>query len=219
LDRLVAPELSKLTVCSAPDIPEPPDYFASYFLNNALNFPLPEEMHPVLVTFLRRWSVAVREYRAGREHLSKFVVDLPRTNNQTSLFLSALAHFEHSVANAYLALMALGVVSRVFGGKGSAKPFVKDDGTHAWRLNELTNAIKHFDEQVENHGHVAYPAPVWLTNVGLKCHRPQGAGQQKEIVLAFSELAQLLNDLTEDARVISEEVHRLIEIHRAEDPT
>ena len=219
LDRLVAPELSKLTDCSAPDIPEPPDYFASYFLNNALNFPLPEEMHPVLVTFLRRWEVAVREYRAGREHLYKFVSDLPRTNNQTSLFRTALAHFEHSVTNAYLALMAWGVVIRVFGGNGSEKPFVKGDGTPAWRLNELTNAIKHFDEQIENHGHVAYPAPIWLTNDGLKCRRPSDTGQQKEVVLAFAELAQLLNDLTENARFISDEVYRLIESRRVAQTT
>lgn len=128
LDRFVAPELSKLTVCSAPEIPEPPDYFPSYFLNNVFNFTLPEDAHPGLVTFLRRWTVAVREYRAGRDHLSRFVFDLPRTNNQTSLFLTALAHFEHSVTNAYLALVAQEVVLRLLGGKSRRSRLSKETG-------------------------------------------------------------------------------------------
>ena len=62
---------------------------------------------------MRRWTFAVSEYRAGKQHLSEYVSDLPRTNTRISLFLAALGHFENCVIQTYLALMALRAVVRM----------------------------------------------------------------------------------------------------------
>ena len=107
---------------AAPDIPEPPNYFFFFFLNNAFNFPMADDARPLVVDFLRRWEVAVREYREGRERLLKFVADLSQTNNQIGLFLQALSNFEHSVIDAYLALMAMDGMGRLYD-KNHERPF------------------------------------------------------------------------------------------------
>jgi hypothetical protein len=113
LDSFVAPEMSKVSVCAAPDIPEPPDYFGSYFLTNVLIAPIPKDVRPLVIVFLRRWTFAVREYRAGRDHLSTFAFDLSKTNNQIALFVTALGHFEHCIIHTYLALMAVRALIQV----------------------------------------------------------------------------------------------------------
>jgi hypothetical protein len=113
LDRQVAPELSTLRKCAAPDIPEPQDYRAALFLNNVLNGATREDGLLIEVTFMRRWTGAVFEYRSGREHLLNFVSDLYRTNNQTGIFLRALGHFESCAINTYLALMASAAMNRL----------------------------------------------------------------------------------------------------------
>ena len=202
LDRFVAPELSKLKNCSAPEIPEPPDYRAAYFLNNALVYATPDDGRLLEVTFLRRWTIAVREYRSGREHLLKFVFDLQRTNNQTGIFLTALAHFESCAINTYLALMAVAGMMRLTHGAEYQKPFEKMDGSAAERLHAIYTEIKHFHSRVEEGRPLTDPAPVWIVDDGLKCRRMRD-GRETDIVLTFAELVAILEDQTEGARILS----------------
>jgi hypothetical protein len=205
LDSLVAPEMSKVSVCAAPDIPEPPSYFGSYFLNNVFIAPIPEDVRPLVIVFLRRWTFAVREYRAGRDHLSRFAGDLPRTNNQIGLFLSALGHFEHCIINAYLALMAVRALIQVRNGQ-DPDAYKKGDGSTADLLHRLYSAIKHYESGYAK-GHT-YPAPIWITDKGLKCRYRKEGGFPEDVELTFEELAAELNGMTENARLISEGMHR-----------
>jgi hypothetical protein len=202
LDRQVAPELSTLRRCSALDIPEPQDYRAALFLNNVLNGATREDGLLIEVTFIRRWTVAVLEYRSGREHLLKFVSDLPRTNNQTGIFLRALAHFESCAVNTYLGLMASRAMYRLALGTGYPEPFKPKDGSPYERLNAIYNEIKHFAGRLEDGRPLDIPTPVWIVDDGLKCRRKRD-GKETDIVLTFEELAAILEDQREAARGLS----------------
>src|SRR6266850_2440296 len=54
LDRLIALDYSSLTVCSAPELPELPNYFGSFFLNNILRSDAADETKSAIIVFLRR---------------------------------------------------------------------------------------------------------------------------------------------------------------------
>ena len=75
-------------------------------------------LRPPANVFLRRWTLALSEYRAGRECLSSYVAGLPQTNNQTCLFLSAVGHFEHSVIDAGAQEVPLAGPRLATGGRG-----------------------------------------------------------------------------------------------------
>jgi hypothetical protein len=215
--------MSQVTTCSAPDIPEPPVSLATYFLRNALGPALPKNLQPAANVYLRRWTFALSEYRAGRECLSRYVAGLPDTNNQTGIFLSAVGHFEHSVIDAYLAVIAMTAFARQIG-DDEWKPFKSDDGSPADRLNKLYNVIKHFDDRLQmgqKLGHPsAYPAPLWITNDGLAGHTTLVNGKafkgdwrtikkedevhHQDVLVTFDEFATLLGELTENARFIIE---------------
>jgi hypothetical protein len=173
LDSIVAPEMSQVTICSAPDIPEPRVSLATYFLRSALGRTYPDELRPPANVYLRRWTLALSEYRAGRECLLRYVAELPETNNRTGLFLSAVGHFEHSVISAYLAVMAFKLFVRQIG-DDKWKAFEAGDGSTADRLNKLYNVIKHFGDRFQMGQKLGYPsvypAPLWITNNGLAGH-------------------------------------------------
>jgi hypothetical protein len=223
LDSIVAPEMSQVTICSAPDIPEPRASLATYFLRSALGRPYPDQLRPPANVYLHRWTLALSEYRAGRECLSRYVAGLPETNNRTGLFLSAVGHFEHSVIDAYLAILAFKRFVRQIG-DDEWKPFKPGDGSPADRLNKLYNVIKHFDERFEmgqKLGHPSvYPAPLWITNDGLAGHTTLVKGKEfkggdwtkinkddlrhQDVLVTFDEFAILLGELTENARFVIE---------------
>jgi hypothetical protein len=205
LDSFVAPEMSKVSVCNAPDIPEPPNYFGSYFLTNVLIAPIPEDVRPLVIVFLRRWTFAVREYRAGRDHLSRFALDLPKTNNQIGLFVTALGHFEHCIIHTYLTLMAVRALIQVRKGP-DPDVYKKGDGSAGDLLYRLYSAIKHYESGFAQ-GHT-HPAPIWITDEGLRCRYRNESGDPEDVVLTFDQLVAQLNDLTEDARLISEGMQR-----------
>ena len=225
LDRFVAPEMSQITVaCAPPDIPEPQSGVLTYFLRNALNGPsYPENAWPPASLFLRRWDSAISEYRAGKDCLSNYVSELPRTNNRIGVFLRAGAHFESSVINAYLAMMAFTAFVRQLG-DDNWKPFVAGDGSPADRLSRLFNVIKHFDDRFEMGQTLglpsAYPAPLWITDRGLKGHvtlvdgmelrgdwrarTRTGNVEHRDVEVTFDEFAILLSELSQNARMLTE---------------
>jgi hypothetical protein len=203
LDRLVAPECSSVSECNAPEIPELPNYFGSFFLNNVFQFNFPDPARPMIVIFLRRLAQSVREYRAGRERLSEYVSALPKTNNVASVYLKSLAHFEQAVGSAYVALLSHNTVAKLIEPK-VGRHFEPNDGSPAQRLNSLSNASKHYEKQLlrgETGDHVA---PVWIVNSGLK-----GINNGQIVHLLFDELVGLLGELEANAKYISEDVYRL----------
>src|SRR3981189_1565492 len=102
---MVAPECSTLTSCDMPDLPDPANYWGSFFLNNILS-EKPDPPRPLIVVFLRRYAQAIREYRIARSFIADYVAALAETNNVSGLYLRSLSHFEQAISNLYLALMA-----------------------------------------------------------------------------------------------------------------
>jgi hypothetical protein len=227
LDGYVAPELSSLDKCSAPEITEPAEYFATFFLTDVFNGPnVSEALRPLLVTFLRRWKVAINEYRSGRQSLLKYVSNLTSTNNQTGLFLTALASFDHCVIDAYVAMITMNRLIRDASKGKVPNLFTQGHGSVPDRLRELYDSVRHFDDRVIDGQPMEYPAPMWITNQGLKCrlrpplerptcHRRRDGwkprvrdGQKPHAEVTFVELADFLNDLTEKAHIPSDPDYR-----------
>ena len=90
LDRLIAPDYSSLTVCSAPELPELPNYFGSFFLENILGLGAADEIKSAIIVFLRRLASAVREYRQGREALVEFIALPQGSAPGITLYLKSL---------------------------------------------------------------------------------------------------------------------------------
>jgi len=63
LDIFIAPKLSKLTECNAPDLSDLTDQWLNKFiLNKFLNLNLPDKEKAYLLNFLRRVEAAFYEY-------------------------------------------------------------------------------------------------------------------------------------------------------------
>lgn len=203
LDRLVAPKCSELTECLAPELPEASNFFASFYLNNALVLGVPDKVRSPITVFLRRLANAGRDYRAGRDGMLKCVAVLQHSNAMVRGYLAALSHFESVIVNAYLALMVHEAIGKLID-PNMPRPFQSRDGSPAQRLNLAYNALKHFNSNIER-GMISDGAtPVWLVNDGIEC-----VGSEGQAKLRFAELVELLRNLEEDARFLSEDVYRL----------
>jgi hypothetical protein len=211
LDAMVAPECSSLTSCDVPELPEPANYWGSFFLNNIFSTE-PDRARPLIVVFLRRYAQAVREYRAARETIAEYMAALPQTNNVSGLYLRSLSHFEQAIINLYLALMASKSIAQLIV-PGTEDPFRSNDGSPAEALNELYNATKHFDSRIVKGSIPGLPAPVWIVSDGLKCSK---AKTSEPVKLSFVDMIALFNELGLNAEFLSEGVYRLASQRRAD---
>ncbi|RZN35697.1 hypothetical protein [Bradyrhizobium sp. Leo121] len=203
LDRLVAPKCSDLTACLAPELPEPSNYYASFYLNNVFVVGVPDKVRSPIIVFLRRLANAVRDYRAGRERMLECVAALRHSNAMVQGYLAALSHFESTIVNTYLALMSHEAIGRLMD-PHFPKPFQSGDGSPPQRLNAAYNALKHFNGNIERGIIPDGTTPVWLLDDGI-----ESVGSQGQAKLRFEELVELLRDLERDARYLSEDVYRL----------
>ena len=203
LDRLVAPKCSDLTACLAPDLPEPTNYYGSFYLNNIIMTGVPDKVRSPIIVFLRRLANAVRDYRAGRGRMLECVAALQHSNAMVQGYLAALSHFESAIVNTYLALMSHEAIGRLID-PNHPRPFQPDDGSPSQRLNAAYNAIKHFNGNIEQGVIPDGTTPVWLIEDGI-----EAVGSKGQAKLRFEELVELLRDLEKDARYLSEDVYRL----------
>lgn len=165
LDNYAAPELSKLTECGAPELPEPRSELGAFILKSLFIRTISDELRRALFLFGRRTFHAVQEYRIGRELLLAYVNKLPQTNSHFLQALEATTHFEQCLASAYQAA-TLGHATEKLAG---ASPF-KD--VLMQRVYKLWNRSKHFDEDLTNPRNPGWAAPeiiapIWLTNYGV----------------------------------------------------
>jgi hypothetical protein len=204
LDRYVAPKSSALTKCLAPEVPELPDYFGSFFFNNIFTEQTAERTLSLTNVFLRRFANAVQDYRNGRKEMLACVAAVPCSNDMVRAYMRALSYFEASVVNTNLALKAHDTAGKLWNPK-EPRTFKPGDGSPWQRLNAVYNALKHFDDNVAK-GIVPPGAftPMWLVDDGL-----ESAGSEGEAKLHFKELIYVQTDLEMDARWISEEVYRI----------
>jgi hypothetical protein len=200
LDQFVAPKCSELTKCLAPELSEVPEYFRSFFLNNVLIKASPDKGRSLAIVFLRRLTNAARAYRNGRDEMQR-CVDAPKHSNEMVIaYLNSLSHFESAIWNANLALQAHDALGKLFG-----IPCSKADN-----LREAYDALRHFQDRVENWPHTGkFATPVWLVDDGVEFvgGRERGAKVAK---LCFEELTEILRDLERDARVLAEDIFKAI---------
>jgi hypothetical protein len=196
LDELIAPKLSELTQCGAPELPEFPNYRRSLFLNQLLSGVRIKEPTRILLNgFIARLAEASNEYRAARIFLERYVSALPQ-HNRLEDYWKSLMHFEIVILRLHLAMTCLGGAAKAFG--VTANLIKKGDSSDYDRLRRLNNRIKHFDEDVEAaliSNRSVPTTPLWITNDSIEC---------SEAKLTFCELAAIFEAQTEDARYFSE---------------
>jgi hypothetical protein len=98
LDQLVAPKCSALTRCFAPELPEPPNFFWSFFLNNVSLFIDNSNHHdntrwPTIV-FLRRLANGTRAYRDSRNQMLKCVAAARYSSEMVRAYLDSLSRMK-----------------------------------------------------------------------------------------------------------------------------
>ena len=98
LDLFGAPKLSQLIRCGARALPELPNYFGPALWNWIVGLQHPDiaVLH-LNLGILRRANGAAEEYRAGRDHLLRYVEGTSVREHRLGAYLSALTHFERSV--------------------------------------------------------------------------------------------------------------------------
>jgi hypothetical protein len=96
LDCYVAPKSSAVAKCLAPEVPDLPNYFGSFFLNNILTEQPLERTLSLTNVFLRRLANAVQDYQNGRKEMLACVAALPCSDDMVRAYMRALSYFEAS---------------------------------------------------------------------------------------------------------------------------
>lgn len=200
LEWFVAPRLSALTSCNAPDIPPLPNAIGRLMFEGVFGH-LPavnEAQRTGIVQICRRSSEAIAAYINGRRHLIDFVQS-PTKSHNLQAHAEATQYFEACISNVYL---ALNMMVRQFNAMGISLPdtsvtprkkIIYASGVSFDKLRLLHNRVKHFDEDLEaamSSGSVPAAAPMWFTNDGI---------ESTAAALTFDELIAIL----EDARQIT----------------
>lgn len=207
LDTYVAPELSKVTACSAPELAECPNYWGSFVLNSIFIIKLQDHVTVMMLNFLKRLMHAHREYRHGKEQLQAYVATLPETD-QINLYGKALFHFENCLTQTYLAVLCIEALSKML---KVPHLFVRKDGSDYDRMLKLYNRMKHYDEDVADAFAKQQPIsrvlPIWLTNDGM-----EGADGTR---LSFADLVAILDAARIDAEKFSDKLPEEMAVRRA----
>jgi hypothetical protein len=192
LNELVAPNLSKLTKRGAKALTRFPNYFTEFLLRSRLGQKkYKPAIEALLTNFYRRVDFACVEYRSGRKRLLQYTTQLPNSNSETRYFRLAVSHFETCVLHAAAANKCGAAVCKIL-----ANPVIEDDVARRTRL--VSNAIRHFDENVEKNEknkqkHIV--SPVWISDNALHCHNAD---------LMFDELHKTLVDLVQESKQLAE---------------
>jgi hypothetical protein len=188
-DKFVAPEISKFTVASIPDmsaVSDQQDYWLLNFILSGFNAKVDDSARRRFFNFLRRTEAAFREYEAARQATIRY---LENTNpNAIGGYIIAIGHWEVFLSQAYQACCLLDVRRNTL--------FEPGDGSIIQRFNLLYNRSKHAESAIT---HQQLPPdgtmPVWLKNDGLYC---------VESGLSFEEIAEVLKDLAQCADAIQD---------------
>jgi hypothetical protein len=190
LDKFVAPKLSRLTECGAPDIARAINWLNPFILNGITGARgRNEQVTAYAMTFLRRAEGAFASYRAGRAELLQYLEN--RTNNVISPYFRSLLNFETCIA-------------QWCEGANLLKPFLKDKRYFNRRGQSKEKSITLLYNNDIKHVKIAKEAiptegvsPLWITNQGLEGR--SGA------TLSFDELRQLLLEMAHVAEDISKQ--------------
>src|SRR3954471_15808649 len=135
LDKFIAPNSSRLTVCGAEEISPPNNSLGSFLLNSIFILNFPDRDKAYFINFIRRSEQAQREYINARDILTELV---EKKNERPSLYFQTLYHFEQSIVLLYQALMLMHKHLKMI--DPSVEDFFKKgDGSREERLNEMYN--------------------------------------------------------------------------------
>jgi hypothetical protein len=189
LDKYMAPQISKFTAASIPDMTELDDdqqehWLYNFILNNLAGRTLVTPIRQQMYNFLRRLHAAFGAL--AREATLAYLANRHRYPR----YIDAINHWEAFLAYAWQAFC--------FFGRGKRIWFEQGDGSVLERLHDLHIRSKHADEGIEQGRYIEdSPLCVWLTNDGLS---------STEAALTFEEIAMLLTDMAQLASAVQDPV-------------
>lgn len=206
LDNFIAPKLSELQSCDAEPLTEQCNFLSGFILGNLLQVRYPHDKRAILFNFIRRVEQAFYEYEQGRTNLQAYIKE-PRSDH-IAVYFRALAHFEQCIAVLYQAAMFWKQTTP------QKKMFVPNDGSLLDRVRRLYNVSHHMDERIADGDVLTADATtqVWLLNKAIECN-----DKAAMVTVTFAELRQELMDMREGARVIVEELPKLIQQQMVKD--
>ncbi|MBR0684043.1 hypothetical protein GXW74_26490 [Roseomonas eburnea] len=206
LEWFVAPRLSALISCSAPEIISLANPIGRLMFEGVFgNLPVKNDaQRTAIVQVCRRSSEAIAAYVNGRRFLIDFV-NSPIKADNLQAHAEAVQYFETCISSVYL---ALNMWVRHFNAIGIPVPDVSSVNRRNIvyapnavfdRLRMIHNRVKHFDEDVEEAmvaGNTPPSSPIWFVNDGIESTDKSNGSSVK---LNFQELVEVL----EDARQIT----------------
>ncbi|HUY92904.1 MAG TPA: hypothetical protein VMV10_29510 [Pirellulales bacterium] len=193
LDRFVAPELSKLTACGAPELPAREGEWLSRFALGTIfhnRVGAPHKLYSF--SYLRKVEAAIEEYQMAHGFLLRYVDGGRRTSD----YFRSLRHFENCLAMAYQAMLIVQAMAKQAGEKKGPKFFEQGDGSLLERINRLYNDSKHIDGAIVrgDFPHDEATLVIWLANDRIR---------SKACDVAYQELHEFLLELAKWAGVVA----------------
>jgi hypothetical protein len=187
LDRFIAPDISKFTSATIPDLspefPEARHWLGNHFLNNFVEGSFKDRARQITVGYLRRVYHAFVTYHNARETTLRYLSGNQPDNPRIQQYYESIALWEWFILQA---AMALDLYKWLNSGTGA---FSKNDGSSTFGLYTIANQIKHLSGCVDS-GQCGpnESVPLWLSNAGL---------QSFNISLLYTEAAEELRALAE----------------------
>jgi hypothetical protein len=209
LDTFVAPELSKFTDASIPDVSRYKEsrewWVRHFFLNSMFRATVASPYRQYMLNFLRRAELSFQEYELARERTLKYLEN-PR-NRGTGHYVAAIGHWEMFLSQAWHTYLLFSYID----GRNGKDIFKLGDGTEEERLNFLYNRSKHAESTINGD---FYPKEstlcIWLYNDGLKVTSDLKTDGHLTFLEMFGMLQEFAKwaDLVEDPATLREKVVR-----------
>ena len=192
LNRYLAPGISELTACKAPDIsdnyPESAHWLANHFLNSVFRGTFKNKYRQYVFNQLFRAQVAYADYQEARALTENFLAKGKPDHPAIGPYFQALARWESCLLNLQIFIDVMNRMKKEFNDESVFKGY---DGTPEQRAYAIANTVKHFGSSVAAEKHdESDTVPMWLTNDGLRT---------RTIELKFAELANLLFEVANAA--------------------
>lgn len=192
LNRYLAPGISDLTACKAPDIsgnyPEAAHWLANHFLNSVFRGTFKNKYRQFAFNQLFRAQVAYADYQEARALTENFLAKGKPDHPAIGLYFQALARWESCLLNLQIFIDVMNCLKKDL---NDERVFKNYDGSPEQRAYAIANTVKHFGSTVAAEMHVeSDTVPMWLTNDGLST---------RTIELKFAELAKLLSEVASAA--------------------
>ena len=170
LDNFVAPDLSKLTLCGAPELAQDVVTMNNAVLNLIFTSSWSDEVRTYFFNYIRRVSHGFYEYSMGRTALLAYIDDPEAKGNKVTGILRSITHFEQVFISAGIAVETLArymVASKPKQNKATLKVVMEEMYANTkMPLNKFVsvyNDVKHLGSQRG----LKY-CPFWLTNTGIE---------------------------------------------------